>query len=330
MSFNPYQAQIDQLQSQITETQGLLDDPEMAELAQQELSGLMAQLQQLQEASTQLEQTMSGDVETETTEHVNATFEFRPGTGGDEAKIWANNLLRMYVRFAEVKKLKVEFIDDLIIKISGRTTVQKANAEANTNTETVTAYDLFQYESGVHRVQRVPETESQGRIHTSTASIAVLPEISSKEIEIKDEDLDWQFMRAGGAGGQNVNKVSSAVRLTHKPSGIVVQARQEKHQEQNRKIALGLLRSQLWELEEEKRLKELGSARSAIGRAQRAEKIRTFNFPQNRVTDHRTKQSWFDLETILEGGIEEMLVELRSAINTDDAQSVISTEGVSE
>lgn len=320
MSFNPYQAQIDQIQSQITETEALLDDPEMALLAEQELNRLQAEYAQVLEASVQLETVMAGNNEEETTEHVNATFEFRSGAGGDEAKIWATNLMRMYTRFAEIKKLKVEYIDDLIVKISGRTTIEAAS---NGTQATVTAYELFQYESGVHRVQRVPETESQGRIHTSTASIAVLPEISSKEIEIKDEDLDWQFMRAGGAGGQNVNKVSSAVRLTHRPSGIVVQARQEKHQEQNRKIALGLLRSQLWEVEEEKRVAELGSARSAIGRAQRAEKIRTFNFPQNRVTDHRTKQSWYDLETILQGNIEEMLSELRDAMTSQGAEAII-------
>lgn len=312
MSYNPYQVQLDQLEAQITETKSLLSDPEMAELAQLELDRLHAELVQLQEVSAQLEQVMSGDSEPETSEHVNATFEFRPGAGGDEAKIWAADLMRMYSRFAEIKKLKVEYIDDLIVKISGRT---QLNAPDGTILP-VTAYGMFQYESGVHRVQRVPATESQGRIHTSTASVAVLPEISSKEIEIRDEDLDWQFMRAGGAGGQNVNKVSSAVRLTHKPSGIVVQARQEKHQEQNRKIALGLLRSQLWEVEEEKRVAQLGSARSAIGRAQRAEKIRTFNFPQNRVTDHRTKQSWYDLETILEGAIEKMLSELQVAMQS--------------
>lgn len=311
MSYNPYQLQIEQLAAQISETELLLSDPEMAELAGYELERLKTEMSQLQEASLQLEQAMSGGNETETTEHVNATFEFRPGAGGDEAKIWATNLMRMYTRFAEIKKMKVEYIDDLIVKIKGRTTIETNDGE----TIQVTAYKLFQFESGVHRVQRVPETESQGRIHTSTASIAVLPEISSKEVEIKDEDLDWQFMRAGGAGGQNVNKVSSAVRLTHRPSGIVVQARQEKHQEQNRQIALALLRSQLWEVEEEKRVAELGNARSAIGRAQRAEKIRTFNFPQNRVTDHRTKQSWYDLESILEGNIEKMLSELTQAMS---------------
>jgi len=170
----------------------------------------------------------------------------------------------------------------------------------------------------------VPETEAQGRIHTSTASVAVLPEVPLNAVEIREEDLDWQFMRAGGAGGQNVNKVNSAVRLIHRPSGIAVSARQEKQQVQNRKIALDLLRAQLWEIEAEKRQTELGAARSVIGRAQRAEKIRTYNFPQSRVTDHRTKQSWYNLSEILEGGIDKMLLDLRSAFT--NPESIQTTE----
>lgn len=294
---NPYQTQIDQLDAKIQAAQHLLADPEMMELAKQEITALEEQKQFLITAANQLEQfddqtAASGDI----TRHKNAILEFRQGAGGDEAKIWAEELLRMYLRFAEEHHLKVEWLDDMVIKIKG--TIQLPDV-----TEPLTAYELLQYESGVHRVQRVPVTEAQGRIHTSTASVAVLPEVHPQAVEVRDDDLDWQFMRSSGAGGQSVNKTSSAVRLTHVPTGIVVTARQERKQAQNRQIALEMLRAQLWEIQEEERLKQLGEARSHIGRAQRAEKIRTYNFPQNRVTDHRIKESWYNLESIVNGNL---------------------------
>lgn len=309
---NPYQAQIDALDVKIQESESLLSDPEFAELAQLDIESLQKEKQLLIDASLQFEQGSSSDDSPESEEKVNCIIEIRSGAGGDEAKNWGTDILRMYMRFAEILKLKYTYIDDLVIKITGKT---NALPELNKDGKPyITAYDIFKYESGVHRVQRVPATEAQGRIHTSTASVAVLPEITSKEIVIREEDIEWQFMRSSGAGGQSVNKTSSAARLTHKPSGIVIVSRTEKKQEQNRKIAMDLLRSQLWEIEEEKRQKELGQARSAIGRAQRAEKIRTYNFPQNRITDHRTKQSWHDLPLILEGYMEKMIKELHPAI----------------
>ncbi|GIK83480.1 MAG: peptide chain release factor 1 [Patescibacteria group bacterium] len=311
--FNPYQAQIDELIAKIQETQRLLEDPDFAELAKAELDSLVQQKQALDEAALQYEQNMDGGDTQTSDERVNCTIEVRSGAGGDEAKIWGNDLIRMYIRFAEMYKLKITYIDDMVIKVSGKTTeFPKLNKEGKSY---ITAYELLKYESGVHRVQRVPATEAQGRIHTSTASIAVLPEIASKEIEIREEDIEWQFMRSSGAGGQSVNKTSSAARLTHKPTGIVIVSRQEKKQEQNRKIALELLRSQLWEIEEEKKEKELGKARSAIGRAQRAEKIRTYNYPQNRITDHRTKQSWYDLPNIMEGYMGKLISELHPVLD---------------
>ncbi len=305
---NPYQAIIDQLEAKIQETELLAADPDLASLVQDELTALKEQKQQLIDAAAQMVSHEEVS-DTETGKKGNCTIEIRAGAGGDEAKIWANDLLRMYMRFAENHKLKAEMIDEMIVKFYGK---------AEFNGEVLTPYELFQFESGVHRVQRVPATEAQGRIHTSTASVASLPEVPPTAINIREEDLEWSFMRAGGAGGQNVNKVNSAVRLVHIPSGIVVNARQEKKQDQNRKIALELLRSQLWEIEEEKKAKAEGEARSMIGRAQRAEKIRTFNFPQNRVTDHRTKQSWFSLEVMLEGNIDNMLLELRAALTNPD------------
>ena len=217
-------------------------------------------------------------------------MEARQGVGGDEAKIWAEDLLRMYRRFAELNNWSVEQLDSGVIKIKGKN-----------------VYEKLKWETGVHRVQRTPETEKAGRIHTSTASIVMLPEVPESQIEIREDDLLWEFTRGGGHGGQNVNKVATAVRLTHRPSGIVVQSRQERFQEQNRKIALELLRGELWEREEEAKRSTLSTQRLAIGRAMRSEKIRTYNFPQNRVTDHRIGQSWHNLDKIMEGRLDEMV-----------------------
>jgi len=219
-----------------------------------------------------------------------AILEFRPGPGGEEAKLWAQDLMRMYTRYCNIKGHKVQTLGESAIRINGSD-----------------IYTTLQHEAGTHRVQRTPITERHGRIHTSTATVAVLPEILENDIVIKKEDLDWEFFRSSGKGGQNVNKVSSAARLRHKPTGIVVSAQTERDQFQNRQVALSLLRGKLWELEEQKKAKTLGDARSAIGRAMRAEKIRTYNFPQNRVTDHRIKKSWQNLEDILEGKIQKVL-----------------------
>jgi len=306
---NPYQAQIDFLSQQIDQNQQLLNDPELAELAQLEIENLNQQKQMLVSAAQDFESGVSGQEETLDNNFRNCTIEIRPGTGGDEAKIWATDLLRMYLRFIEIVGLKVEYLDDLVIKVKGELkapdeflTIDDEN-ELNFPPASLTAYQLFKYESGVHRVQRVPVTESQGRIHTSTASVAVLPEVPKTAVEIRPEELEWQFYRAGGAGGQNVNKVNTAVRLSHLPTNTVVTCSSERTQVRNREIALDLLRSQLWDIQEEERLKKIGKARSVIGRAMRAEKIRTFNYPQNRVTDHRINQSWYNLENIVEGNL---------------------------
>lgn len=324
--FNPYQSQIDALEEQLQQNQLLLNDPELADLAKQEIEDLNQEKQALQQAADEYEANLEDDSPDSTsTEKSKAIIEIRAGTGGDEAKIWAGNLMRMYTRFCENKKLKITYIDDLVFKVGGRTEI---NLSEEAPATTIYPYELFKYESGVHRVQRVPVTESQGRIHTSTASVAVLPEIHEKAIEIKDEDLIWEFMRASGAGGQSVNKTSSAVRLTHKPSGLVVVSRQERKQAQNRQIALELLRSQLWEIEEEKRLAKIGQARSAIGRNMRAEKIRTYNYPQNRVTDHRINHSWYALESIIEGDLEKVISLVKTQIEAEEAENTASTDEV--
>lgn len=225
-----------------------------------------------------------------------AYLEIRGATGGDEAKLWGNDLLRMYMRFAAKKGWKVIQMDEKTIRISGPG-----------------AFNALKNESGVHRVQRVPTTEKRGRIHTSTATVAILPEIKETEVQINPQDLEWSFTRAGGHGGQNVNKVSTAVRLIHKPTGIVAEAREERFQEQNRAIALSLLRSKLWEKQEEEKLRTIAGYRSAIGRGMRNEKIRTYNFPQDRVTDHRLGKSWGKLELIVDGELDKVL-ELTKAI----------------
>lgn len=218
-----------------------------------------------------------------------AILEFRPGPGGDEAKIWAADLMRMYSRYAAIVGWSVENISENALRISGPEVFTK-----------------LQYEAGTHRVQRIPTTERHGRIHTSTATVAVLPDIPESEIYIRPEDIEWDFFRSGGKGGQNVNKVSSAVRIRHKPTGLIVTCQTERDQYQNRQVALTMLRANLWEATEMKKQETMGAARSVIGRGMRAEKIRTYNFPQNRVTDHRIGKSWHNLEDIVNGKLQKI------------------------
>lgn len=225
-----------------------------------------------------------------------AILEFRPGPGGQEAKIWASDLMRMYTRYANIIGWKVESLSESAIRIRG-----------------AQAFTKLQYEAGTHRVQRVPTTERQGRIHTSTATVAVLPEIPETEVYIKPDDLEWDFFRSGGKGGQNVNKVSSAVRLRHTPTGIVVTCQTERDQFQNRQVALSMLRAKLWEKQLMEQELALSASRSVIGRGMRAEKIRTYNYPQNRVTDHRINKSWHNLEDIVDGKLQKVTKELLSS-----------------
>jgi len=216
-------------------------------------------------------------------------LEIRGATGGDEAKIWASDLYRMYSRYAAKKNWKVFPLDENTLKITGSG-----------------VFGELKNESGVHRVQRIPTTERHGRIHTSTATVVVLPEIKEAEVTINPQDIEMQFFHASSKGGQNVQKVSTAVRLIHKPTGLIVATQTERFQEQNRKIAIGLLRAKLFAREEEEKMKTIAGYRSAIGRGMRAEKIRTYNFPQNRITDHRIKKSFGNLESILDGNLEKV------------------------
>lgn len=215
----------------------------------------------------------------------NIIFEVKGAAGGEEAKLWAEELYRMYTRFAQKSGFKVENLDENVAKITG-----------------FNVFGVFKYEAGVHRVQRTPKTEKRGRIHTSTATVSVLPELEDIDLHINPQDIAFEAFRSGGHGGQNVNKVSTAVRLRHKPTGIVVTCQTERFQAQNRELAMKLLRAKLWEIEVEKQQSSLAELKSTqVGRGMRAEKIKTYNFPQDRLTDHRIGKSWHNLELILNG-----------------------------
>ncbi|MFZ1987900.1 MAG: peptide chain release factor-like protein [Minisyncoccia bacterium] len=224
-------------------------------------------------------------------------LEFRAGAGGDEANLFAKELRDMYQKYAEGKRWRVRTIDDLTLEI-----------------ESGDAYDALRYETGVHRVQRVPLTEKMGRIHTSTASVAALPIRSKPTIDINPSDIQMEFSRSGGAGGQNVNKVETAVRLVHIPTGIDVRSSSERSQKANREKAMEVLVAKVEQLhEEEEARKHAAERKSQIGTADRSEKIRTYNFLQDRVTDHRLKESWHNLPNILAGGIDDMVLSLQKA-----------------
>ena len=299
------QQQLKHLDQKIEELKLLLDDSELKELVTAEIEDLEKQKEELSSviASPGGAWQSSNQIASspEAPRNDVALLEIRSAAGGDEAGIFAQDLLRMYEKYAQNKGWRVEELDrsegkigqikEVVIKITGKE-----------------AYFSLKNESGVHRVQRVPVTESSGRIHTSTATVAVLPEVSGKEVVINPAEIEFEAFRSGGAGGQNVNKVSTAVRLKHIPTGIVVTAQTERSQLQNRENALSLLRSRLWEIEQQKTVGDISSQRSQqVGSGERSEKIRTYNFPQNRVTDHRIGKSWHNLEKILDGSLDEIV-----------------------
>lgn len=287
------QIQLQELDKKIEEVKSLLVDPALSSLAQEEIDVLEAQKKALEDSIN------ASNASSEDLDNRNVILEVKGAAGGNEAKLWAEELLRMYTRFAENKGFGVEQVDEGVYKISGKK-----------------AFGEFKYEAGVHRVQRIPETEKRGRIHTSTATVSVLPELEDIDLHINPEDVEFEAFRAGGHGGQNVNKVSTAVRLRHKPTGIVVTSQTERFQGQNREIAFEILRSKLWELEIEKQHKEVSSLKATqVGRGQRAEKIRTYNFPQDRLTDHRINKSWHNLENILDGNLEDIINDTKNLIS---------------
>jgi len=228
-------------------------------------------------------------------------MEIRAGAGGEEAAIFVANLFRMYSKYALSQSWTCGVLDSNQTSLGGfKEIVLEIKGQG--------VFDQLKNESGVHRVQRIPQTEKNGRIHTSTVSVAVLPIVESKQVALKESDLEVTFSRAGGPGGQNVNKVETAVRILHKPTGIVVSCRSERFQHANREKAMEVLRARLWEKEQSKASGSLGDMRrSQIGSGDRSEKIRTYNYPQNRITDHRIPKSWHDLETIMEGKMEAII-----------------------
>jgi len=241
----------------------------------------------------------------------NVFVEIRAGTGGEEAAIFAADLYRMYNRYAERQGWKVEMMDSNAIGIGGfKEVVFQVKGKG--------AFSKLKYESGVHRVQRVPATESSGRIHTSTATVAVLAEVEDVDVEIPESDMKIDVFRSSGAGGQNVQKNATAIRITHLPTGMVVAVQDERSQLQNKLRAMSILRARLYEIEEEKRRStQDADRRSQVGTGERSEKIRTYNYPQNRVTDHRINVSIFNLPVVMEGSIDQFIEELSSRDEAD-------------
>ena len=245
----------------------------------------------------------------------NIILEFRAGTGGDEAALFAGDLMRMYLRFFETKNWNVEQYSMNMNESGG---IKEAIFSVRGNN----VYKEMKYESGVHRVQRIPVTEASGRIHTSTASVVVLPEFDDVEVEINPDDIRIDVFRAGGPGGQSVNTTDSAVRITHIPTGLVVSCQDEKSQLKNKNRALSVLQSRLYDLEMQKKQDEDSALRnSAIKGGDRSAKIRTYNFPQNRVTDHRIKYSWHNIESIMNGNIQGIIDVIRANILNPESQS---------
>ncbi len=289
------------LLEQIEESRVMLEneeEEELRELAEMELADLEPQVEPLEEEIKLLL------VPKDPRDDKNVILEIRAGTGGDEAALFAADLYRMYTRYAENMHWKTEIMSQSDIGIGGLKEITFLIKGAG-------AYSKLKFESGVHRVQRVPSTESQGRIHTSTATVAVLAEVEEVDIKIPATDIRIDVYKSAGAGGQSVQKNSTAVRITHEPSGLVVACQDERSQLQNKLRAMAILRARLYEAEEEKRRSAQADARrSQVGSGERSEKIRTYNYPQSRVTDHRINLSSYNLAGVMEGGIEEFIEEL--------------------
>ncbi len=287
------------------EAEELLYDPEMKEFASEEYYNAKNTLEEMENNLKIL--LLPKDVN----DDANVIIEIRAGAGGEEAALFAYNLYRMYTMYAETRRWTVEVIDINETGIGGI-------KEVSFMIKGKGAYSRLKFESGVHRVQRVPETEASGRIHTSTATVAVLPEVKDVEVEINQDDLRIDTYRASGAGGQHVNKTSSAIRITHIPTGIVVACQNERSQLQNKETAMNMLRAKLYEMKQEEQNKEITNTRRLqVGSGARSEKIRTYNYPQSRVTDHRINYTIYQLESFLNGNIDEMIESLIAADRAD-------------
>ncbi len=308
-AFRRYKA----LEAELADTRTLMemeDEAEMRELAELEVARIEGEMEALYDKMRLLL------LPRDPNDEKNVIMEIRAGAGGDEAGIFAADLYRMYTRYAETHRWKTDLLSahstgvggfkEVIFEIAGRG-----------------AYSRLKYESGVHRVQRVPVTESQGRIHTSTATVAVLPEIDDVEIEVDPADLEIDVYISSGPGGQHMQKNATAVRITHKPSGMVVSCESERSQTQNRERAMAVLRARLYEAEQRRQMEERGEERRLqVGSGERSEKIRTYNYPQNRITDHRIGLTLYRLETIIDGDLDEIIDELATTDQAERLQAI--------
>ena len=297
------------VQAQLDEAKEMLSDPELKDLAEMELLEAKEKLPKLEEELKLLLIPKDPD------DDKDIICEIRAGTGGDEAALFAGTLFRMYSMYAERKHWKLEVLNENETGLGGYKEISFMITGKG-------AYSRLKYESGTHRVQRVPDTESSGRIHTSAATVAVLPVVEDVEIEINPADVKMDVFRASGAGGQHINKTSSAVRLTHIPTGIIAECQTERSQFQNREYAMKLLKSRLYEIEKTKRDQELeNSRRSQVGSGDRSEKIRTYNYPQGRITDHRIGMSIFQMDNFLNGDLDELINNLAAAASAEKLRS---------
>ena len=298
------------IQNSIDDLKEMLEDKEMHDLAQAELDEARASLPKIEEELKLLL------VPKDPNDDKNVIVEIRGGAGGEESSLFAGDLFRMYSMYAEKKRWKLEVLNLNETELGGIKEVTFMITGKG-------AYSRLKFESGVHRVQRVPDTESSGRIHTSTATVAVLPEVDDVEIEINPADLKVDTFRSSGAGGQHINKTESAIRITHIPTGVVVECQTERSQIQNRETAMSMLRSKLYEAELQKQASEQANARkSQVGSGDRSEKIRTYNFPQGRITDHRIGLSIYQMDNFLNGDLDEMI----DALNAADRAAKLSEE----
>ena len=296
-------------QRDMEEAQELMSDPEMRQLCQQTFQDAK---QAMEELHKQLQILL---LPKDPNDEKSVIVEIRGGVGGEESALFAHSLFRMYSMYAAQKGWTVELMNYADTELGG---VKEADFVINGRG----AYSRLKYESGVHRVQRVPETESGGRVHTSTATVAVLPEMEEVDVQLNPADIEMQVYRASGAGGQHVNKTSSAVRLIHKPSGIVVACQEERSQVQNREKCMRMLASKLYEIEQEKQESQVtGMRRSQVGTGMRNERIRTYNFPQGRVTDHRIGLTLYKIDAVMDGAIDEIIDALATADQAEKLQN---------
>ena len=288
-------------QRDLADAEGLLSDPEMRELAQQELTQAKEDIERLEHEIKILL------LPRDPNDGKNVIMEIRAGVGGEESALFAHSLTRMYTMYAEKRGWRVEVNSERVTELGGV-------KDISFTIEGDGAWSRLKFESGVHRVQRVPETESGGRVHTSTATVAVLPEMETVDVQINPADVEMQVFRSSGAGGQHINKTSSAVRLIHRPTGTVVECQQERSQFQNREKAMRLLASILYDREQERIESEYGeNRRSQVGTGMRNERIRTYNFPQGRLTDHRVGLTLYKLDAVMDGDLDEIIDALTTA-----------------